>query len=75
MNLLITFLLLISLSSCVGGEGGEGSGSSSIAVTYRKPSWVSSISNTQADFYRTTEYSINMVWKKFALVKPMLCWL
>jgi hypothetical protein len=58
MRFLITFLLLISLSSCGGGGGGGGgSGSSSTIVTYGNPSWVSSISTTQADVYRTTEYS------------------
>ena len=51
------FLLLIILSSCGGGGGGGGGGSSSTTVTYQNPSWVSSVSTTQADVYRTVEYS------------------
>jgi hypothetical protein len=47
----------MSLSSCGGGGGGGRSGASSTTVTYGNPSWVSLISNTQADIYRTAEYS------------------
>ena len=58
MRFPMTFLLLISLSSCGGGGGGGGgSGGSSPTITYGNPSWVSSISTAQADVYRTTEYS------------------
>ncbi|MES2961885.1 MAG: S8 family serine peptidase [Pseudomonadota bacterium] len=58
MPLPLIFLLLLILSSCGGGGGGGGGGgSSSSTTTYGNSSWVSSISTTQADVYRTTEYS------------------
>lgn len=60
MPLPLIFFLLLILSSCGGGGGGGGGGSASsttTTITYGNPSWVSSISTTQADVYRTTEYS------------------
>ncbi|MBU6140644.1 MAG: S8 family serine peptidase [Proteobacteria bacterium] len=51
-----SLIILILLTSCGGGGGGGGGSSSSSSTTPTTSSWTSSVSTTEANVYKTTEY-------------------
>lgn len=51
---LIFSITIFFLASC--GGGGGGGGGSSNSISYSNPNWISSLTTSQADVYRTSEY-------------------